>query len=125
MRTQDHVRLGIALSKAADTFAELKTLTQEELEMIIYECVIDGHHGTYVPQVFAEIFPQANCSNNYWSILKDGPDNEDYWDAWIHVSENWTHEGYILHLGESGDVFCYKPAEIEMWEAATGKAFEY
>lgn len=75
------------------------------------ECLIDGHHGIYVPQVFAESYnPETWTGVMFREILKQGPDHKDYWDAWdytlneaVHTDENgqkWT-----LYHGESGDLF--------------------
>lgn len=76
-------------------------------------CLIDGHHGIYVPQVFAEQYAGGwRVNDKLLRILKDGPDNEEYWDAWQMVLDLAFYtdtDGAELALwqGQSGDVFLY------------------
>ena len=75
------------------------------------KCLIDGHHGIYVPSVFLEIY-----NKNTWKYLPEdmselsSPDNENYWEVWAEVLDNaeYTDEKGItwsLQSGESGDLF--------------------
>lgn len=84
------------------------------------ECIIDGHHGVYVPQAFAERYRNAegwrfgNTRAEDWASLLFGPDDEWYWDAWDTVLSNAeSDDGQVLHLGESGDLFLAWPDELE------------
>ena len=47
--------------------------------------------GVYLPRDFADDTIR-NCvegvSNEDWQTLKDGPDGEWYWEAWISVCDN-------------------------------------
>lgn len=72
--------------------------------------LIDGHHGVYVPQIFAEIL------RNGWGIpqevldtLKAGPYSPGYWDAWVEVLDNAWYEAeghtWTLYQSPEGDLF--------------------
>ena len=68
--------------------------------------LVDGHHGIYVPQLFAQQFMQQNCTSEDWETLMAGPETEWYWEAWETVLQDWTGlDGETLVLGESGDLF--------------------
>lgn len=81
--------------------------------------LIDGHHGIYVPQVFAEKMNRdyvENVPEESWDILTEGPEHEHYWDVWTEVLDNArirSHcgEGYY-HLWQDGDLFIYIPATL-------------
>tara|TARA_S200002703_G_scaffold101463_1_gene87903 strand:- start:695 stop:1129 length:435 start_codon:yes stop_codon:yes gene_type:complete len=116
--TTTTTRRTIDLENASEIYQFLKDTKPEELGEYVFQLAIDGHHGIYCGQIFAKNFVQANISENYWRILKDGPENnEEYWEAWEHTADHWeTDDGYCLHLGESGDVFCYKSLVVRMIE---------
>jgi len=76
-------------------------------------CLVDGHHGVYVPQVFAN-----QCADGWrvhaelLQILRDGPNHEEYWDAWqmvldlaFYTDTDGTELG--LCVGGSGDLFAF------------------
>ena len=84
------------------------------------QCVVDGHFGIYVPQVFAERFGSAlrgstlNREEKKACIqsLKNGPDDPDYWESWSQITsfcclEDSLGEIFEIVLGESGDVFAF------------------
>lgn len=48
------------------------------------ELLIDGHHGVYIPKLFADMFPEHLFFEER-EILKSGPDNETYWQIWEDV----------------------------------------
>ena len=50
--------------------------------------LVDGHHGIYVPQVFAKRFDRSvleDISHIDHETLLSGPDADEYWDAWAEV----------------------------------------
>jgi hypothetical protein len=75
--------------------------------------LIDGHHGIYIPQIFATRYlTAANCLRcsipiGYIAILEN-PDRELYWDAWETVLNNYvTENGETLHQDQ--DVWLVPP----------------
>jgi len=89
--------------------------------------LIDGHHGVYIPQIFASNFPTTDwgVTEEQADILLRGPDleenAEEYWDAWDRVLNNaeWhsgngegESEKFVLYPGECGDLFMVKAADL-------------
>jgi len=79
------------------------------------ELLINDAHGIYVIQSFCKIYA-AYITNmeevkEDFNICLDGPDNEDYHDAWENLLNNvkFTNdngENYTIgNLGESGDLW--------------------
>ena len=62
--------------------------------------LIDGHHGVYIPKLFADMFPEHMFSEER-EILKSGPDDETYCQIWEDVLDR-----EFIHpvLGE-GDLY--------------------
>ena len=90
------------------------------MEIKHFECIVDGHHGQYTPQVFAERFPEW-LDDEEQEILLSGPEHELYWDVWDEVSyKEYAEES--LYLGESGDLFIISDspmqALITAWESS-------
>lgn len=76
------------------------------------ELLIDGHHGQYVPQIFARLMPAANGLEEDFEILLEGPENPGYWDTWAWVLDNWTSAAEeALWQSPEGDVFLLDPGE--------------
>jgi len=47
-------------------------------------CIVDSHHGVYVPRAFA-----TNCNMSDWNVKEEdvtvllaGPENDEYWEVW-------------------------------------------
>lgn len=75
------------------------------------ECIVDGCHGIYVPQRFAEKYLGIFTDLEARAILLDGPDNECYLDVWDEVLGGEHVElpdGFSLEQ-EDGDVFLVGP----------------
>lgn len=91
----------------------------DEMMMDYYPTLlVDGHHGQYVPQVFAEQFSNRtwgieDFDPDYQTVLK-GPDAEFYWECWDAVMDKAfyihpvTSEKYVLFPGDAGDLFMVK-----------------
>lgn len=83
-------------------------------------CIVDGHHGIYVPQVWAERYGDyletCRVSQEDVVILLQGPDHSDYWEAWQDVLNDYCHEvNNVKHyLSQDGDLFEYP--ETYEWE---------
>ena len=88
-------------------------------EFLECECIIDGHHGIYIPKSFMECYDakEWRISKEDEEILLAGPDNEEYWETWSEVlfEAQYTDKDadvtWCLHQGESGDLFAvqYNP----------------
>lgn len=75
--------------------------------------IIDEARGIYIPQNFAK-----NFNLDEWGIngeeaapLFDGPDHEEYWDAWEDVLRNAEYtddKGHKWTLYQDGDLFCVR-----------------
>lgn len=96
------------------------------------QCLIDGHHGVYVPQVFATAFQTADwgITEEQAEVLRHGPDHanaddrddpqevyaeqcwgELYWEIWGTVLNNaeWRDgEGNLWHLHQDSDLFAVR-----------------
>ena len=72
-------------------------------------CIVDGHHGIYAAQTFAQLFPEAIPCPEDREILETGPSHEWYWEAWDNVLGTASVCGEPIFQGESGDVFCGEP----------------
>ena len=77
--------------------------------------LVDGCHGTYVPQRFINNFDLSlwqGISEENKNILSEGQDNEGYWEAWNEVINNATfsQDGNVWHLSQDGDLWaiCYE-----------------
>ena len=73
---------------------------------VLYAC---DSRGVYIPQYFAEShnpdqWDFSGCYPDSLSILKQGPDNESYWDAWQDILDYAkTRCGMVLH--QDGDLW--------------------
>lgn len=86
------------------------------------ELLIDGHHGIYIPQMFAWMYwsyvdPESlSDSDELREILLAGPDHEYYWEAWEEVVSNvrLIADGCVWILyQEFGDLFAVPEDETE------------
>lgn len=73
------------------------------------ELLVDGHHGIYVWQSFAEMCETALRESGLGEdvdILLAGPDHEYYWEAIDNVEQEFRgSHGETLYQGESGDLW--------------------
>lgn len=77
-------------------------------------CIVDGHFGIYVPQVWAERYgvqaaETAGVRAGHVMTLFLGPDVDDYWESWECVLNDYCHEvdGIKHYLIQDGDLFEY------------------
>ena len=89
------------------------------MEIKHFDLVIDGYHGIYIPQIFAQRFPEW-LSDEERDILLAGPEHENYWETWEDVTRR-AYEEQSLYLGEADDVFILTNsplnAELQSWAA--------
>ena len=76
------------------------------------ECIIDGHHGVYVPLVFVQTVNRALLSGVAVETLEylakeESLEDDGFWEEWDSVLNNAriTHNGKIYHLHQDGDLF--------------------
>ena len=90
------------------------------MEIKHFACVVDGILGAFAPKVFAKRF-SAWLDDEEQAILRAGPDNLEYWEAWGDVLCS-EYEGQCLYTGESGDIFILSDspmqALITAWESS-------
>jgi len=72
------------------------------------QCIIDGHHGVYIPQMFAEQYGHmlpASLQDDI-KLLTDGP-SEWYWETWEAVLDAavLTIDGQEYYLYKDNDLF--------------------
>lgn len=70
----------------------------------------DSAMGVYVPKHFADIAADTweGFDPKDRAILKEGPEHEQYWDAWTDVLDNTkitTETGYTYGLWQDGDLW--------------------
>ena len=89
------------------------------MEIKHFDCVVDGHHGQYVPKFFAENYSSCMDGSERDTLLA-GPDHPDYWDVWSDIQGSECWDGDIWQ-GESGDIFILSDspmqALITAWES--------
>jgi len=86
----------------------MKNLTEPQL-------LINEAHGIYIAQLFCQRYADGIINketlNEDINICLDGPDNEEYIEAWVNVIDNAQikdDNGQIFNIGnlyESGDLF--------------------
>ena len=76
------------------------------------KCVVDGRHGVFVPQWFAqtvnrELLSGVTAETLDYLAKEESVEDVDFWDAWDSVLNNAriTHNGKIYHLHHDGDLF--------------------
>lgn len=79
------------------------------------ELLVNDHHGIYIAQIFCQSYSAyiTNMSEvrEDFDICLQGPDHEEYWDAWDDLINNvqFTNdrgEKYTIgNLPESGDLW--------------------
>ena len=73
--------------------------------------LINGSSGIYTPQRFidehASDWNLENVDADSIESIKNGPDDEWYWEAWIDVTDHATHkDGFTLYLD---------PDDADLW----------
>jgi hypothetical protein len=78
------------------------------------DLLIEGSHGQYIPQVFAEQYPELIEDKEDLDILLDGPEHDDYWETWDYVFTRYGSDGEFLTYGEGGgDLFLCSPSPLD------------
>lgn len=71
--------------------------------------LLDESRGIYIPQKFAEGFEDwRNIDDDALFILRDGPDNPEYQEAWDEVLDTATYtdkRGIVFRLEQDGDLW--------------------
>ena len=81
------------------------------------ELVVDSRHGVFIPQFFVDFYVKQwglpkhpdDCAIE---ICADGPDTEDYWEAWESIlnEAKYCKDGRVWRLHHDGDLWaiCYE-----------------
>ena len=89
------------------------------MEIKHFDLVIDGYHGIYIPQIFAQRFPEW-LSDEEREVLIAGPEGDEYWEVWDDVSFR-EYEDQSVYLGEADEVFILTNsplnAELQAWSS--------
>ena len=95
------------------------------MDIVKCECIVDGANGQYIPQIFAERFPEW-LDDDDKAILLSGPDNADYWEVWDNVQFS-EHAGQFLTNSEGGNdlMLCKEsPMQWAVLSFAEGEGLE-
>ena len=95
------------------------------MDIVKCECIVDGANGQYIPQIFAERFPEW-LDDDDKAILLSGPDNADYWEVWNDVQCS-EHAGQFLTYSEGGNdlMLCEEsPMQLAVSAFADGEGLE-
>jgi hypothetical protein len=71
------------------------------------ELLIDGHHGIYIPKLFADYYPQFLTDTQKQEL--SSPDNEEYWDCWAEVLDN------LVMTNDKGEKFILIQEDGDLW----------
>ena len=76
------------------------------------ELILDGHHGVYIPQFFAQTWASSfdGINHNDVKVLLEGPEHEYYWDSWDTVlsDSSIVRHGVEYMLHQDGDLWLVK-----------------
>jgi hypothetical protein len=89
---------------------------------------LDGNRGIYIPQNFAESIDIADWTGidaGDLDVLKAGPDQESYWDAWQSVLDYAeSKDGAVLH--QDGDLWLiYRDRAVQNLNAYLESVLDY
>ena len=70
--------------------------------------LLDEARGIYIPHAFVENFDMTawgiDEDSDAVAVLREGPENEYYWDAWYEILQDARHDsGHTLH--HDGNLF--------------------
>ena len=71
------------------------------MDIVKCKCIVNGAAGVYIPQIFAERYPEW-LEDDDKAILLSGPDHADYWEVWNDVQCS-EHDGQFLTNSEGGN----------------------
>lgn len=95
------------------------------MDIVKCECIVDGANGQYIPQIFAERFPEW-LDDDDKAILLAGPEYADYWEAWETVLDS-EHNRQFLTYSEGGNdlMLCEEsPMQLAVSAFADGEGLE-
>ena len=96
------------MSNTTNEFIGADQHGQDEAAVLL----IDGAHGIYIPQIFAETFDLSEWSVEPIDreILKAGPEHPEYWDVWdsVLMYASCTNKEGTWYLGQDMDLWAMK-----------------
>lgn len=76
--------------------------------------LLDGARGVFIPRDFNDCFSMKSWNladdDEDLVVLREGPDHEWYWDAWVSVMSKAVYfdgQGNKWYLWQDGDLFAY------------------
>ena len=76
------------------------------------ECIVDSHHGVFVPMVFAQTVKRELLSGVFNETLdylakEESLEDDGFWEEWDSVLNNAriSDNGKIYHLHQDSDLF--------------------
>lgn len=97
------------MSNTTNAFFGADQHGQDETAAVL---LVDGHHGIYTPQVFAQRFDlrEWGVEPIDREILKAGPEHPEYWDAWndVLMYALCTNADGTWHLQQDMDLWAIK-----------------
>ena len=76
------------------------------------EILLNDHRGIYIPRDFSNFVNWKGIDVDDLNCIKEGPDNENYWDAWDHILRSAYYvdeKNNRWYLYQDGDLFAYCP----------------
>lgn len=102
--------------------------TQEELKehSFTYSLAVDGHHGIYTWQCFAQRFPYGwgDCLEDTRAVLLAGPEHEEFWECVNEAEQDWSFENYTVCQEQDGDIFLIKEMSQDSCNGCEGTEAE-
>jgi len=86
---------------------------------------LNSSHGIYIPQAFARSFKDrdscvAGVTDQDWSILDLGPENEEYWEVWDDI----LFRGDVLVTDVDGTQFFPYQDYGDLWLIPVGMEWD-
>lgn len=103
-------------------------------EPVIEKELYDGHLGRYIPQFFCQDYDWKPCvAHEYWEICKQGPEHNDYDEAWSDILFNYEYERsdhkgkyrYYLEYSDSDGSLNLMKAVVHIYDEDGNVAFNY
>jgi len=76
--------------------------------------LLDGSRGVYIPRDFNDCFSMKSWNiednDSDLAILREGPENEWYWEAWDSILTRAVYidgNGHCWYLYQDGDLWAY------------------
>ena len=82
------------------------------MNIVKCECIVDGANGQYIPQIFAERYPEW-LDDDDKAILLAGPEYADYWEAWETVLDSEHNRQFLTYSEGGNDLMLCKESPMQ------------